>query len=201
MSACYGQHHRTKRQSAVQKRTKKDNRKNRMEGTSHKAQAHASSQEQSPWVSASPASPPNRSITISRWTIPISRRWARCAASQTASPDFRLISLTDAEIGDEVLLINFEHLPTDSPYRSRHAVYIRRNERRFDANDDVPAMLRTRLLSVRAFDDAGMMVGADVIDGKEIEGAIATQFGNPDASYLHIHFAKPGCFAARVDRN
>jgi hypothetical protein len=111
------------------------------------------------------------------------------------------ISLTDAEIGDEVLLINFEHLPTDSPYRSRHAIYIRRNEYRFDANDAVPAMLRTRLLSLRAFDDAGMMVGADVVEGTEIEHAIAAQFGNPQTRYLHIHFAKPGCFAARVDRN
>ena len=111
------------------------------------------------------------------------------------------ISLTDAEIGDEVLLINFEHLPTDSPYRASHAIYIRRNEERFAANDEVPAMLRTRLLSVRAFDDAGMLVGADVVDGQAIEVAIAAQFENPHASFLHIHFAKPGCFAARVDRD
>jgi hypothetical protein len=110
------------------------------------------------------------------------------------------VSLTDAEIGDEVLLINFEHLPTDSPYRSSHAIYIRRNEHRFDAIDEIPAMLRTRLLSVRAFDEAGMMVGADVTDGCAIENAIAAQFDNPNARYLHIHFAKPGCFAARVDR-
>ena len=111
------------------------------------------------------------------------------------------ISLTDADIGDEVLLINFEHLPTDSPYRSRHAIYIRHNEHRFEAKDEVPSMLRTRLLSVRAFDAAGMMVDADVIDGKEIEHAIAAQFENSQTRYLHIHFAKPGCFAARVDRD
>jgi hypothetical protein len=111
------------------------------------------------------------------------------------------ISLTDAEIGDEVLLINFEHLPTDSPYRSRHAIYIRRTESRFDAKDDVPAMLRTRLLSVRAFDDGDMLVSADVVDGHEIERTIAEHFENPRTSYLHLHFAKPGCFAARVDRD
>jgi hypothetical protein len=110
------------------------------------------------------------------------------------------VSLTDAEIGDEVLLINFEHLPTDSPYRSSHAIYIRRNEHRFDAIDEIPTMLRTRLLSVRAFDEAGMMVGADVTDGGAVENAIAAQFDNLNAHYLHIHFAKPGCFAARVDR-
>jgi hypothetical protein len=111
------------------------------------------------------------------------------------------ISLTDAEIGDEVLLINFEHLPTDSPYRSRHAIYIRRNEHRFDAADEVPAMLRSRLLSLRAFDGAGMMVSADVVDGGDVERSIAAQFENPHAHYIHIHFAKPGCYAARVDRS
>jgi len=111
------------------------------------------------------------------------------------------ISLTDADIGDEVLLINFEHLPTDSPYRSRHAIYIRRNETRFDTADAVPAMLRTRLLSIRAFDDADMMVNADAVDGHELERAIATLFADPRTSYLHVHFAKPGCYAARVDRS
>ena len=119
-----------------------------------------------------------------------------------AKPGFPCrISLTDADVGEEVLLINFEHLPTDSPYRSRHAIYIRRNEEHFDAVDDVPIMLRTRLLSVRAFDDSGMMRAADVIEGAEIERVIAAQFADPDTRYLHIHFAKPGCFAARVDRN
>jgi hypothetical protein len=111
------------------------------------------------------------------------------------------ISLTDADVGEEVLLINFEHLSTDSPYRSRHAIYIRRNEHRFDAADEVPAMLSTRLLSVRAFDATDMMVSADVVDGADVERVIAAQFENPDARYIHIHFAKPGCFAARVDRS
>jgi len=111
------------------------------------------------------------------------------------------ISLTDAAIGDEVLLINFEHLPQHSPYRTSHAIYIRRGESQYDAIDDVPAMLRSRLLSVRAFDDAAMMVSADVVDGRELERAIHAMFGDQRTRYLHIHFAKPGCYAARVDRN
>jgi Protein of unknown function (DUF1203) len=44
------------------------------------------------------------------------------------------------------------------------------------------------------------MVGADVVDGADAEQVIAAQFANPEARYLHIHFAKYGCFAARVDR-
>ena len=110
------------------------------------------------------------------------------------------ISLTDAEVGEEVLLINHEHLPVESPYRSRHAIYIRRGETRFDAADTVPDMLRRRLLSVRAFDDAGMMTGCDVVEGSALETAIAALFAEPKAAYLHVHFARPGCYAARVDR-
>jgi len=110
------------------------------------------------------------------------------------------ISLTDAEIGDDVLLINHEHLAVASPYRSRHAIYIRANEQTFDAVDEVPAMLRTRALSLRGFDDNGMMTAADVVDGSELEAAIAEMFADPATCYLHAHFAKPGCYAARIDR-
>lgn len=110
------------------------------------------------------------------------------------------ISLTDAEIGDEVLLINHEHLPVSSPYRSRHAIYVRAGERQFDAINDVPVMLRTRLLSVRGFDDAGLMTAADVVDGGQLESVVAEMLGSSRTAYLHVHFAKPGCYAARIDR-
>ena len=56
-------------------------------------------------------------------------------------------------------------------------------------------MLRSRLLSVRAFDDAGMLIAADVVDGTALETAIA-QLLVGSASYLHVHFAKMGCYAA-----
>src|SRR6202008_4504243 len=79
------------------------------------------------------------------------------------------VSLTDAQPGEEVLLINNEHLPVDSPYRSRHAIYIRAGEQTFAAANVVPDMLRRRLLSVRAFDAAGMMTGCDVVEGCELE--------------------------------
>jgi hypothetical protein len=110
------------------------------------------------------------------------------------------ISLTDAEPGEEVILTHFEHHPAKTPYRASHAVYVRAGETRYDAVNQVPEQLRLRLLSVRAFDREGMMVGADVVDGKELEGAIERLFADRRADYLHLHFAKPGCYAARVDR-
>lgn len=110
------------------------------------------------------------------------------------------ISLTDAAPGDEVILVNYEHQDADTPYRSRHAVYVRRGERRFDAVGEIPEQLRKRLLSVRAFDAEGMMVEADVIEGRQLESMIERFFADGAVAYLHLHFARPGCYAARVDR-
>jgi len=45
-----------------------------------------------------------------------------------------------------------------------------------------------------------MMVERELVDGHELEGAIARLFADARAAYLHVHFAAPGCYAARVDR-
>jgi hypothetical protein len=109
------------------------------------------------------------------------------------------VSLTDSQPGDELLLVNYEHHPVDSPYRMRFAVYVRKGEKRYDAVDQVPEQLRRRTLAVRAFDTGAMMVGWELIDGRDLEGAIERLFADPRAAYLHIHYAAPGCYAARVD--
>ena len=82
----------------------------------------------------------------------------------------------------------------------RFAIFVRKGEKTFDAVDVVPEQLRSRTLAVRAFDAAGMMKGRELVEGADLEAAIARQFANPDADYLHVHFAAPGCYAARVDR-
>lgn len=110
------------------------------------------------------------------------------------------ISLTDADAGDEVILVHHEHHAVASPYRASHAIYVRRGEQRYDAVDDIPGMLRTRLLSVRAFDRAGMLVTAEVLDGDQLDATIRTLLADPRADYLHVHFARPGCYAAQVTR-
>ncbi len=150
-------------------------------------------------ISGLPAEP------FERWFAMDDAELARAGAVRRvadSNPGFPCrISLTDAAIGDEVLLINFEHLPEHSPYRASHAIYIRRDEARCEAIDSVPTMLRERLLSVRAFDTAAMMVSADVVAGTDLERVIDAMFADERTRYLHIHFAKPGCYAARVDRH
>jgi hypothetical protein len=111
------------------------------------------------------------------------------------------VSLADAEPGEEIILVHHEHQTADTPYRASHAVFVRQaaNEAKLNV-DETPEMLRSRMLSLRAFDEQGMLVAADLTDGKVLEAAIEELFRNSSAAYIHIHFAKPGCYAARVDR-
>jgi hypothetical protein len=110
------------------------------------------------------------------------------------------VSLTDSRPGDELLLLNYEHLPVASPYRMRFAIYVRKGDRTYDKIDEVPDQLRTRMLALRAFDADGMMLGHELVHGRDLEGAIERLFRTAGAEYLHVHFAAPGCYAARVLR-
>ena len=110
------------------------------------------------------------------------------------------VSLTDATPGEEVILVNYEHHAVDSPYRMRFAIFVRAGESRFDQTDMVPEQLRKRLLAVRAFDAQGMMLAFEVVKGAEVEPVIERLLANDRAAYLHIHFAAPGCYAAKVVR-
>ena len=66
--------------------------------------------------------------------------------------------------------------------------------------DDVPPYLNSRLLSVRAYDSAHAIIDASVCEGTHVAEEIERVFSNPAVAYLHLHFAKRGCFACRVER-
>lgn len=112
------------------------------------------------------------------------------------------VSLEDAEPGEEVLLLSWEHHATSSPYRASGPIYVRKSATTAWTGPagSVPAMLRSRLLSVRAYRSDGTMLHAEVCDGRNLELTISKLFGDPSAAYLHVHNAKPGCFNCRVDR-
>ena len=97
--------------------------------------------------------------------------------------------------------LNYEHQPADTPYRASHAIFVREGaERACSEVDVVPEPLRVRPISLRAFNAAGEMVDADLVDGSELEPLIARFLALPEVAYLHAHFAKRGCYAARIDR-
>lgn len=111
------------------------------------------------------------------------------------------VELRDTRADESVLLVNHEHQPADTPYRSRHAIFVREHAgAAFDAIDTVPDALRRRLLSLRAFDAAGMMVDADITEGHEVERLIERLFAQPQVDYIHAHYARRGCYAALIRR-
>ncbi len=111
------------------------------------------------------------------------------------------VSLRDADPGESLLLLNHEHLPGLGPYRSRHAIYVREHAVEYlPAVNEVPEVISSRLLSVRAFDVAGMMVDADVTDGADAAPLISRYLDDPRVDFLHLHNARPGCYAARALR-
>jgi hypothetical protein len=112
------------------------------------------------------------------------------------------IEMRDLDVGEHALLVNYTHLDDlSSPYRSSHAVFVREGATvAYDAIDEIPEVLRRRLLSVRAFDQNSMMVAADVLDGTDLRGWIAATLADEAVAFVDVHNAKPGCFAARVRR-
>jgi len=111
------------------------------------------------------------------------------------------VEVRDAEQGECLLLLNYTHQPAETPYRASHAIFVREGaDRAYESVDEVPEPLRVRPISLRAFDGGHEMVDADLVDGRELEGVIERFFANPEVQYLHAHYAKRGCYAARIER-
>ncbi|MDX6494536.1 MAG: hypothetical protein QOE17_522 [Gaiellales bacterium] len=108
--------------------------------------------------------------------------------------------LRDAEAGEGVLLLSAQPVTTPSPYAAPGPIYLHRDAcEGYRAGGEVPEILRTRLLSVRAFDRAHMMIGTEVVQGADLEPVAERLLAIPDTAYLHVHFAGAGCFACRIE--
>ena len=111
------------------------------------------------------------------------------------------IELRDADAGETVLLLNYLHQPAETPYRASHAIFVREGaEAAYDAIGEVPPALCSRVISLRGFGADHCIVDADLADGKELEAAIGRLFALPDVAYIQAHYAKFGCYAARIER-
>jgi hypothetical protein len=111
------------------------------------------------------------------------------------------VGVRDIELGETALLLNFTHQPADTPYRASHAIFVREGaEDPYEAFDTVPEALRIRHLSLRGFDTRHAIVNADIVEGEMAHAAIERLLADPAVAYIHVHFAKQGCYAARVDR-
>jgi hypothetical protein len=127
-------------------------------------------------------------------------RARRVVADREASFPCR-VSLVDAAVGEALILVHYKHLPSASPFCASHAIYVRTDAReRYPEPGEVPSLLRSRTLSLRGFDRDDMMQVAELVNGREVEGAIFDLLADPSIAYAHLHYAAPGCFAARVAR-
>lgn len=112
------------------------------------------------------------------------------------------VSLAEAEIGERVLALPFTHHDVDSPYRASGPIFVREYAKTADIKlNQIPDILKQRLLSLRAYNSENIMCDAAIFQGEEnlIKG-IQCFFENPEITYIHIHNANPGCFNCSVER-
>jgi hypothetical protein len=124
----------------------------------------------------------------------------RVIATETPGYPCR-VSLADANLGEELLLLPFEHQSADSPYRASGPIFVRRDA--MDASIDpgvIPDYVRSRLMSVRAYDQEDRMTDAMVCAGADVSGAIQKMFDAAEVAYIHLHNANRGCFSCTVVR-
>lgn len=111
------------------------------------------------------------------------------------------VTLEDAEPGESLILLAHEHQPAHSPYRASGPIFVREAAvQTFDRTGEIPPVLRSRLLSLRAYDGEGMMVEADVVDGSRAEELIERMFANEAVETIHAHYARRGCYACKIER-
>lgn len=128
------------------------------------------------------------------------RGMRRCRVDDASGYPCR-ISLEDAPLGEDVLLLPYLHHAVDSPYRSSGPVYVRAKvTRAVLAPSDVPPYVSRRLISLRAYDHRAMMLRAEVHQGNEVAQALDDLFANQDVAYAHLHNARQGCFLCLASR-
>lgn len=111
------------------------------------------------------------------------------------------VSLADAEAGERLLLINYTHLETSSPFRASHAIYVREGVASFiPGAGEVPPALAIRQISVRLFDKQDEIIRSVILPGTEIAEFLERTFAEDGVAFAHLHYAANGCFAAAAVR-
>ncbi len=111
------------------------------------------------------------------------------------------VEMRDMAIGESALLVNYFHIPQQTPYRSSHAIFIREGaQAQYNSIEIVPEVMKIRTLSVRAFDAEHMMKDAALVEGQHAAELFKKMLACKEVSYLHVHNAIRGCYSGRVER-
>lgn len=109
--------------------------------------------------------------------------------------------MIEPSVGEEVLLLHYGHQPANSPYRASGPIFVRKNGRQAVVPPgEVPDIVVRRLISVRGYDAFGFIVDAEVCEGREIVPVIHRVLSNAEIDYVHLHYAKRGCYSCLVTR-
>ncbi|QDP18810.1 DUF1203 domain-containing protein [Sphingomonas xanthus] len=111
------------------------------------------------------------------------------------------IQLDDAVDGEPLLLVNHVSHGGNNPYRASHAIFVSETATEpVTFIGRIPPALDRRILSLRAFDGAGMMVDAMLAQPGEADPLVRGLLANANVDHVDAHTAIRGCFLARADR-
>jgi hypothetical protein len=129
---------------------------------------------------------------------------ARGAVRMTAEEPFsapRRITLEDAEPGERLLLLSWEHQGASTPFRQSGPIFVREGAREAcEMVDQVPEAFARRMLSARAYDRDGMMIEGELIDGPNLGGLLDAWLARREVDIVHLHYARRGCYAGLAER-
>ena len=112
------------------------------------------------------------------------------------------VMLDDADVGEALLLVNHVSHDGNNPYRASHAIFVSESAGQAAVyEDEIPPALERRVLSLRAFDNDGMMVDAALAQPGEADGVVRRLLANEWVDHIDAQNATRGCVAARVERS
>ena len=109
------------------------------------------------------------------------------------SPTFPCrVSLVDRPVGEQVILLNHVSHDVANAYRASHAIFVADADQA-EYVDEVPPVFEPRVLSLRGFDEDGMMADAVITQPGEADAGIRKLLENPAIVTVSRGYREPTC--------
>ncbi|KAK0312167.1 hypothetical protein LTR01_003081 [Friedmanniomyces endolithicus] len=156
----------------------------------------------------------DESFTIPTWMnwhalpVPLDHSFASAATPRKITPATPVPCrrcLHDTVQGQEVILLSYDPFLGDGPYRSKSPIFVHAEDCQEygtapDEDDTMPPQQRSMMLSIRGFDQQNMMVRAELLKDAEALRVCEEMLVGGGCEYIHIHYARYGCFVVKVER-
>lgn len=111
------------------------------------------------------------------------------------------VCLRDASPGEELVLASFSPFRGHGPYRATGPIFVHPSCAPHEPTDELPEILRARPLSLRAYDAGERLLVGALTEGGRLTADVERLLTDPEVAELHVHFARPGCYACRIVRS